>query len=501
MKIFSTWNISNPKNKPVLLASLVVGILFLLLLWAGFLRVWHLGGSSLWIDEGYTINAAQGIQKTGLPTLGSGKLYLAHAGSIYVTALSLYIGIFNPQNPWQARLPAAIFGILTILATYFFAYAAYKKRDIAVLAAFLVAFSFWELAWSRQARGYTQMQFFTLLSFGFFILWLRLKKITHGILALLFGIAAFVGQSVFIILVPVYMGLAVLSLTEGGNKKRWFFFVLIVTGIFLICGILSFLDMFSSSISFNFQPQYFFFLTQTYPILLLLVVFSLCAGFFDEKIRLPALQITLIIFLPLVILTFFSPTIQYRYLLTVFPFFLIQASTGLCIVIRYCFKKIISKHLLISYILIIGLGALLFNSYLNVLPYTRYQLESGSPQPAFNSAYAFIQSQKSPSDLVISPYADLTNIYLRKPGLLLPISLSGRSSEITGTTQGGVDYYTGAPALLDFDKFKTILETQSGFIVLDNMAENRTEKTYRMTCLWSFRNKSWIKCLPSTRTR
>ena len=135
------------------------GMIFILAIfvgWGGFLRLYDLGEQSLWIDEGYTINASQAIIDQGKPILGSGSSYNAHLLHTYTTAASMKLFGFEATNPWAARLPAAIFGILTILAAYLFTYRITKNKLTALAATFIIAFSYWEIAWSRQARGYTR---------------------------------------------------------------------------------------------------------------------------------------------------------------------------------------------------------------------------------------------------------------------------------------------------------------------------------------------------------
>lgn len=56
----------------------IILILGIFIFWGGFLRLHNLGVQSLWIDEGYTINAAQGVLDHGYPILDSGLSYRAH---------------------------------------------------------------------------------------------------------------------------------------------------------------------------------------------------------------------------------------------------------------------------------------------------------------------------------------------------------------------------------------------------------------------------------------
>lgn len=53
------------------------------------------------------------------------------------------------NHSWALRLPSAIFGILTVLGLYFLAKELFKNKNLALLAAFLLAVSFWHVNFSR----------------------------------------------------------------------------------------------------------------------------------------------------------------------------------------------------------------------------------------------------------------------------------------------------------------------------------------------------------------
>ena len=60
----------------------------------------------------------------------------------------------------------------------------------------------------------------------------------------------------------------------------------------------------------------------------------------------------------------------------------------------------------------------------------------------------------------------------------LPISLNGKSNEITDNNINGGDYYTGAPIIADRVELEKILMTKSGYIILDSMAKTRLKDTF-----------------------
>lgn len=56
---------------------------------------------------------------------------------------------FLGNEAWVLRLPSALFGIFTVLGIYFLTRELFKKDNIALLAAFLLATSFWYINFSR----------------------------------------------------------------------------------------------------------------------------------------------------------------------------------------------------------------------------------------------------------------------------------------------------------------------------------------------------------------
>lgn len=444
-------------------------ILSIFVIWGGFLRLYHLGEQSLWIDEGYTINASQGIIEHGYPILGSGKTYPAHMAHNYITAGMMELFGFDPYNPWQARLPAAIFGILSILATFFFTKRVTKNTLAAIAASFFMAFSYWEIAWSRQARGYTDMQFFIILSFGFFYNWLEYKKLRTLILTVVFLILSYLSHGVALIFIPSFFVLFLIHSIYSGKIKEWFspitilFFVLL--GGFTTWIVLKILPTITT---YSYAEKYASFLTGELKYISLIAI-TIIFGLIVWRKRFWRIMYLIGIILPTtIIIMFYSQVVQLRYFLTIFPFLLVAGSYGIYLIIV---KKEYTKPIIrmIFYIVLMGSIA---STVIILIPQKIYQLETGSPQPNFKKGYAVIQQLQKKEDLIISPYTHLSKIYLGNKGIWLPISLTGRTNEIIAHTINGRDYYTGAPIVSNAELI-TILDTSHGYIIIDSMARAR----------------------------
>lgn len=122
---------------------LLAGVLLL----AAFLRLYQLTTipPPLHFDEAMNGNDAMENIELGriLP------FYPQNGGreGLYINIETALIYFFGPE-PWLLRLPAAIFGILTVWGVYLLA-AALFDEPIALLAAFFIATSFWHIMFSR----------------------------------------------------------------------------------------------------------------------------------------------------------------------------------------------------------------------------------------------------------------------------------------------------------------------------------------------------------------
>ena len=136
---------------------LLVGVMII----ASFLRLYHITTTppGLYPDEAMDGNNALEVIQTG----HFQSFYVEDNGreGLYVNILVFFIKALG-NKPWVVRLPAAIAGIMTVLGIYFLAAELFstEKRsrvsgigsrgyEIALLAAFLLATSFWHINFSR----------------------------------------------------------------------------------------------------------------------------------------------------------------------------------------------------------------------------------------------------------------------------------------------------------------------------------------------------------------
>ena len=140
---------------------------------AALLIFWSLGGRYLWQDEAETALLGKNILMFGVPRAYDGTNIVSQEASrefnhkdfiwrwspwmqYYVAAIS--IGVLGPGTV-AARLPFAIFGLLTVPATYVLARRLFESVWVARLSAFFLTVSVPFLLHARQSRWYAIFYF------------------------------------------------------------------------------------------------------------------------------------------------------------------------------------------------------------------------------------------------------------------------------------------------------------------------------------------------------
>jgi 4-amino-4-deoxy-L-arabinose transferase-like glycosyltransferase/tetratricopeptide (TPR) repeat protein len=124
-----------------------------------------------------------------------------------------------------SRLPAAVFGILIILGTYFVGKLFFGKRE-GIIAAIFVCFSPYLLNYSQYARAYTAFTFFFLLSLYFFFRAIKENKSKYWALYIIFTVISIYTHLITLVAVLIYVSFVGILLFEklikSKEKKAWF---------------------------------------------------------------------------------------------------------------------------------------------------------------------------------------------------------------------------------------------------------------------------------------
>ena len=140
--------------------------LLLLLGVAALLRLYDLG-DGLWFDEIDTL-----VRYVRLPlgqivaTFDSQNQHM-----LYSVLARVSLASFG-ESAWALRLPAALLGMASVGALYWFASQVTGRRE-ALLATALLTFSYHHIWFSQNARGYTGLLLWTLLGSGLFLRLIR----------------------------------------------------------------------------------------------------------------------------------------------------------------------------------------------------------------------------------------------------------------------------------------------------------------------------------------
>ena len=452
-------------------------ISLIILIIIGFiLRFYKLSTQSLWIDEGFSINAAVQTLKYGYPLLESGFVY---SGSLLNTYLiAFFIKIFKDLI-FASRLVSVIFGILSIIVTFYFGKEIYNKK-IGLIAALFVTFSSIEIAWSRQARMYAQFQFFYLLSLYLFYKFINNKSLKYFILALILTISTILSNILGFSLILIYFVYFILNF-------KYFKFIftkkfLIPIFVFLIpIGYLIIKNFWNYSyIYINYFLKYIYFLRFSHEILFYFSLVGILVSLKEFK-KSSFLFISFIV--PILVISFFVFLFHYRYLFFILPILFIFAAYLINFISDY-FKKF-------SYIRMIILTTIVLINGFTFIPKTNYELEALTPQPNFKEAYLFVKENLN-DEVIIDSYPVLSEIYLGKVDYGLKFSLSGRDIDIYNES---FDVYTNKP----FIKFEELSKIKSCYLIIDDLAFERINNNLRdyiknMTLIKEFSKVYVYKC-------
>jgi mannosyltransferase len=172
-------------------------LLSVIVLIAAGLRFYKLGEWSFWGDEFTTIRRAIAMFDGGF-TFGS--------ISRMVTYFSMNAwGI----NEWSARLPAAVFGLLTVPVVYFLVKKMFDPA-VALLSSALLAVSPWHIYWSQNARFYTPLLLFFTLGLFFFYFFVEEDRLVYLLLSSAFFGLALNERLLAVFLVPITFGFVIL---------------------------------------------------------------------------------------------------------------------------------------------------------------------------------------------------------------------------------------------------------------------------------------------------
>ena len=444
-------------NKEMLLLSLIIT-------WGAFLRLYYLGADSLWIDEGFTITQVDAIYKNFLPLLDSGQYANRDLLFPYLLAIIKYIGGASIET---YRLVSVIFGILCIPLAYKIGKEIFQK-NVGLIFAFFISFSYWQIAWSRQIRAYALLEFLVLLTLYFLMKYHKTKKRKF-----LFFLLLSIGLAIATKISAVFLlpSLLVYFLAQKNYKASAVFaFVFIILG---------FLGYFYFQHSFSLLPSNYitYYLIGYFWLSLglffpLAIIGAYWAIYQNKYWRSLHLFILSFFFLNVSFFSFFYYVNQKRYLFILLPIIFLYAANLLYHLAGERKKQILTVIFSLSLLALVDVFSV---KSLLTIPQKQFILEDYTPQPDFQSAYQFLQKSLKPGDFLISPYPYMDKIYLGQSSYALAISYTGKEND-GSITENKREYYSGAPEISSIGRIDSLRENGDVYILLDTMAQSRANQ-------------------------
>ncbi|OGY99461.1 MAG: hypothetical protein A2945_01225 [Candidatus Liptonbacteria bacterium RIFCSPLOWO2_01_FULL_52_25] len=213
-------------------------LLVLVLIIATFLRLYHITTTppGLYPDEAMNGNNALETLSTtnfsvqGGPASGWKVFYPENNGreGLFMNIQALSLMAFGVNEPWVLRFPSTLFGIFTVLGIYFLARELFGK-EVALLAAFLLATNFWHIMFSRIGFRAIMAPFFIIWAL-FFLLktFNRIRNdsrmsIVNGQLSIVAGVLFGLGMYSYIAyrVTPVLILLVMLFYFAMSRREKW----------------------------------------------------------------------------------------------------------------------------------------------------------------------------------------------------------------------------------------------------------------------------------------
>jgi 4-amino-4-deoxy-L-arabinose transferase-like glycosyltransferase len=462
-------------------------ILIFILTFGLLLRTYNLGHESFWFDETISSIAAISLSENGAPIFPSGFFYSRAILNTFLIAVSFsFLGV----NEFAGRFPSVIFGTLTILLVYHMG-SKWGNKRVGLLAAILVAFSVWEIAWSRQARMYQQLQFFYVLSLYLFYEYVNHRNKKHLYL-LIASLAATILSHVFgYVLIGVFLLFLAASFLKEKHynvldKKNMLYVALAFIFLFGLAynrGVIS--NVIQTQV--NYYDEYIYFLKENLGFALFFAVPG--ATVLLNRDWSKGLLLTISVIIPFYVIFFHVLLFAVRYLYFVIPVVLVLVAYFLDFVIDYVSEAISKKwgHFIsddniqysrskigpivcsITMVLLIVLMSL--SPAFTFIPKEAYDLGPNAPRSDFRKAYSYVDSNMQPGDVVVSAWTAPAQFYLGKNDYWLAFNVMGTGMEPFTVENATRDKYSNSIVIKDTKMLENVTcEHERGWIVTDTVA-------------------------------
>jgi 4-amino-4-deoxy-L-arabinose transferase-like glycosyltransferase len=456
-----------------------------------FLRVRNLDGQSLYHDEVHMVTYVKGLLEQGYPHKMIGPIerpLSTYELTPYPIALSvLLLGL----SDFALRLPAALFGILTIPLLYFVGRQVFDRR-VGLLAAAVYTFCPQAVIWAQYLWHPQQTQFFALLTsylcyqairstplaprylylsaLVLVITYLSWEGSGFFLPALGFGVAVVKGKDLsWLREKRLWIAVGLVSLVVGGQLIRR----LLLQVSYLVIGqglsdvslpTLYFLDP-------MYEPTFYlknFLWLENNVLLTLLVVGTLPALFRHPGFAYYCMLLFSVTFL----MTNTLPNAAIRYVYYLQPFLILSASAALFFILDYAFGLGRDRHLqasrwlkctmAIALCVMVSLGSSLFMKFYRLSHFAYpngVHTRTGVYYIDYRTSAQYVNARYQPGDLVIAIVADTLTHYsdLESSYFIQVYTMRQVFYDPSEASPRYLERIVGNPVIRDFDDLKDAL--------------------------------------------
>ena len=476
--------------------------LILMTVLGGFFRFKGLSDACFWIDEGFSTVNAQAILAHGYPLLPSGHVSWSYAPAHYLMAL----GVFLFDNlQLGARFFSAVAGAVLIPAFYFMNYVLFRSKGQAVLAAAMLAFLSYEIAWSRQARMYVYLQLWCVLAVAFYVQFLATPRRSSLLLAICFLLLAAFTHTAGVLCLLVMGGLLLFE------SPRWRFWVGWIKAHlpFTVCAAMfcvGFAALFSHATSplimhdvssrgihpgsWEYLKAYAYFLCSQLKFVLPFALLGFGYALIKHTRYAVVLGLAVVVYLIVTASNFIL--FHFRYTLPIVPYLLVFAGLGFHVLYRACLpansipRKAGWAGVTLLLLLAIGTAEFQFR------PKRVYYLGPTAPQPEWKRAYEIIRHAieqcvpEKQTAITVSTFPMFHDFYLKRfngQKFFLPYSPSGYPGH--SRSQPGFSQATVITSLQELNEIR-------GYLVLDLFGIRRLLNKDIKACLNRFKPDTFV---------
>ncbi len=414
--------------------------LFVIVLLALALRLYHLDYQSLWVDEIASMNGAD----PDLNTSAVLQYSVVDQPPAYFLLLHNWLKIF-PFNDLYGRLLATLLGIAGVVVIFFLGKEV-KNTRVGLIASLITSLSYIHIYFSQEVRFYTLVFLSSSLSYLFFIRATKYEKGSDFILYALstalviythyFGLVVLVTQGILFVLTVIFY-----------SPNRRFIFLSTLSAIAIVVMILPWIPVFFSDVQAEhfwiempliyFPIQYFYVYFKdalscfVFGPLILYYLFIQYKKFRSESTidRIDFILFGGVVFsflIPLIYSIIQTPMLQERYTIIALPSIIVIISLGFC--------------LLKDKLRIILLIATCCSSFFSLVVIEKFY--SKDRKEDWRGMATLVMQTSQPSDVVVSRHAWYCNYYFKSFQAPFRALLPGEFS-IENKKPSGVWYLDG----------------------------------------------------------